>query len=465
MTHYDPTDESVKQHAVPDWFHDAKLGIFIHWGLYSVPAWAPPTGPLHDVVAKEGWQGWFGRNPYAEWYGNSVRVPGSPTAAYHAEHYGDMPYAGFAEEFNQGAAGWNPAAWAELFAQAGARYAVLTTKHHDGFLLWPSATPNPFIQGYHAQRDLVGDLTEAVRAQGLKMGLYYSGGLDWTFNDKVIADIVDLFTGVPQSQEYVEYSNAHIRELTERYAPSVLWNDIAYPAAANLPELFAFYYNSVPEGVINDRFMQGPPPGVDAADAAAAIGEGASPSGAHWDFRTPEYAVYPDIQPHKWESCRGLGFSFGYNRRETVDDMLSPVELVRSFIDVVSKNGNLLINVGPKGDGTIPAEQAERLLALGAWLKVNGEAIYGTRPWERAEGRTSDGTAVRFTRGKDAFYAVLMDTPRASRVRIEGLTVPQGAVVTLLGHEAPLAWEQEGDGLVVDLPALPEAPAHALKVA
>ena len=177
-------------------------------------------------------------------------------------------------------------------------------------------------------------------------------------------------------------------------------------------------------------------------------------------------AVYPDTRPEKWESCRGLGYSFGYNRNESVADMRSSAELVRSFVDVVSKNGNLLIGVGPTGDGSIPPEQAERLLALGDWLRVNGEAIYATRPWERAEGRASDGTPVRFTRGASALYAVLLDRPRERRVRIEGLAAPEGARLALLGHDAPLAWRREGDDVAIELPdSLPDSPAYALRVA
>ncbi|MBC8074555.1 MAG: alpha-L-fucosidase [Chloroflexales bacterium] len=465
---YDPTPQSIREHRAPGWFNDAKLGIFVHWGLYSVPGWAPTTGPLHDVVASAGWGGWFGRNPYAEWYMNSLGIAGSPTAEYHRQHYGEhFAYEQFAEQFNQGLGSWNAAEWAELFQRAGARYVVLTTKHHDGFLLWPSRTPNPFRRGYHSQRDVVGELTEAVRARTMRMGLYYSGGLDWTFNDRVIADITDLFMGVPQSRAYSEYATGHLRELIERYAPATLWNDIGYPALANLPELFADYYNAVPEGAVNDRFTQGrlPDGPVDPAAIMAEFAKNGPPAPAHFDFRTPEYAVFDEIKQEKWESCRGLGFSFGYNRNETIDNMLSSTELVRSFVDIVSKNGNLLINVGPTGDGTIPAEQRERLLALGDWLGVNGEAIYGTRPWQRAEGRTSTGTPMRFTQKDDAIYAILLDTPAAPRVTIEDLSVADGASIHLLGHDAPLAWQREGDSLTITLPErLPAAPAHALRI-
>ncbi|MFQ3633400.1 alpha-L-fucosidase, partial [Roseiflexus sp.] len=287
------------------------------------------------------------------------------------------------------------------------------------------------------------------------------------FNDRVIADIIDLFMGVPQQQEYVEYANAHWKELIDRYQPSVLWNDIGYPAAANLAELFSYYYNAVPEGVINDRFTQaatgdGPP---DPAAIMQALAQGMLPTPPHFDFRTPEYAVFPDIKIEKWESCRGLGYSFGYNRNETVDDMLSPVELVRSFVDIVSKNGNLLINVGPMGNGTIPPEQAERLEALGSWLSVNGEAIYGSRPWTRAEGTTDSSVGVRFTRQGSDLYAILLDTPPQPAVTLHDLSIPAGASVILLGHGAITA-EQHDNGLTVTLPSpLFDAPAYAIKIA
>lgn len=452
---FEPTVASIKTHTVPNWFNDSKLGIFVHWGLYSIPGWAPTTGPLPEVIARDGWQGWFRKNPYAEWYMNSLRVPGSATAAYHAETFGaDFPYARLAGMFNEQIRGWDPGSWADLFKAAGARYVVLTTKHHDGFLLWPSKQPNPFLENYHTERDLVGDLTSAVRARGMRMGLYYSGGLDWTFNDQVIADIADLFTAIPQSAAYTAYSDAHWRELIDRYAPSVLWNDIGYPSMADIPLLFSEYYNRVPEGVINDRFTQG-----------EMTAEGPRPLIKHYDFRTPEYEVFSDIRADKWECCRGLGFSFGYNRNETVESMLSPSALIHSFIDIVSKNGNLLINVGPTGDGSIPAEQAERLLALGIWLETNGEAIYNSRPFTHAGGSTNDGTAVRYTRKRDTLYAMLLGTPSRQQITIDGIHIQDGSEVKLLGHTESLQWSQDALRLTVTLPAnLDDTAAHTLRL-
>jgi alpha-L-fucosidase len=462
---YAPTLESIRHHVAPEWFHDAKLGIFIHWGLYSLPGWAPTTGSLPEVLASTGWRGWFARNPYAEWYLNSIRLPGSPSAAYHAATYGaDFAYEQFAPLFNAAAAAWDPADWAALFAAAGARYVVLTTKHHDGFLLWPSAYPNPFKPGYQTERDVVGELMAAVRAHGLQMGLYYSGGLDWTFDDHVIADIGDLFRAIPQGPEYVAYADAHIRELIDRYAPSVLWNDIGYPAAANLPALFAYYYNSVPAGAVNDRFSQVDPAAL--ATEPAAGGPVVPPQPAHFDFRTPEYTSYGEIRSEKWETCRGLGYSFGYNRNEAPEDRLTATEVIRLFVDIVSKNGNLLLNVGPRGDGTIPAEQRERLLTLGQWLVVNGPAIYATRPWVTAEGHTAEGIPVRFTQSPEAVYALLLGTPRGHQVAIESLVLDDEATVALLGHEDPLPWARAGQSVVVTLPdRLADAPAHALRLA
>lgn len=441
---YQPTWESVGQHQVPSWFHDAKLGIFIHWGLYSVPGWAPTTGELAKVVEEQGWEAWFARNPYAEWYYNSIRIPGGVSQTYHRETYGEgFSYDDFIPMFNNAVARWNPAEWAALFRRVGARYVVLTTKHHDGFLLWPSDHPNPYKAGYHAARDLVGELTEAVRAENMRMALYYSGGVDWTFNDQVVTSINDLMKAVPQQPEYVAYADAHWNELIDRYAPAILWNDIAYPAAADLPQLFARYYNTLPEGLVNNRFTQSFNIDPDAMDLMGS---------KHFDFTTPEYASYDKITEPKWEATRGIGFSFGYNRNENLDAYLSVEELVRSFVDVVSKNGNLLLNVGPMADGTIPALQRERLEGLGAWLDVNGEAIFGTRPWLVAEGHASGDIDVRFTQKADRLYATLLDIPEAGELHLDGLVAEPGMTLRLLGYDSDLVWRQTDRGLKIVIP-------------
>ncbi len=479
---YEPTRASLSAHPLPDWFNDAKFGIFVHWYPSAVVGWAPLSGELTTIVKEHGFRYWLKHNPYTEWYANSLRIPGSPAQEYHRQTYGaDFPYDGFMPMFRAASERWDGDAWADVFADAGARYVVMGTKHHDGFLLWPSWHPNPYKQDYQLERDVIGELTDAVRARGMKLGLYYSGGLDWTFNDHVLADVDDLVAAVPQQPEYAAYAESHWRELIERYEPSVLWNDIGFPYEANLLKLFADYYNAIPDGVVNDRFLQsnlGRPGSLRARLILGAIrllmplvmkrqgGLGSPSGGPPADFRTPEYSSAKGIEARKWEACRGMGYSFGYNRLERDEHLIAPETLVRSFVDMVSKNGNLLLNVGPMADGTIPEIQMRRLRAMGAWLKVNGEAIYGTRPWTRAEGQTADGTAVRFTQRGDALYAMLLDTPPAAQVVIRDLALPAVAEAHLLGNPAPVRWTQQGADVALDLPQpWPDSPAHALRFA
>lgn len=475
---YEPTKESLRAHPVPDWYQDAKLGIFVHWGLYSVPGWAPTTGEYGEMQDREGWTSWFARNPYAEWYQNSLRIEGSPTYEHHVQTYGaDFAYADLAPMFNEAIGAWDPDEWADLFERAGARYAVLTTKHHDGFLLWPSRYPNPKVEGYMADRDLVGELSEAVLRRGMRMGLYYSGGLDWTFDPTPIRDIVDLLTTVPQGEDYVAYADRHWRELIKLYRPSILWNDIGYPAAAELKTLFTEYYNEIPGGVINDRWSQfkwadskllhsRPIRAILSWAIERALSRGISPPGSGiFDFRTPEYTSFDRITIEKWESTRGIGYSFGYNKNEGPEHCISVEKLVRSFADIVSKNGNLLLNVGPMADGTIPDIQRERLLGLGQWLDANGEAIYGTRPWVHAEGRTHQGIGVRYTQNGKHLYAILLGRPKGNLVTIESLLVDEGTTLHLLGQDQALEWRQEGEDLRITLPKeLPDSPAHTLRL-
>ncbi|MFX1457490.1 MAG: alpha-L-fucosidase, partial [Promethearchaeota archaeon] len=177
---FEATQESIKKHEVPEWFHDAKFGIFIHWSLSSVPAFAITGIDLVDSM-KKGIEEHFKNNPYAEWYLNSLRISGSPTQIYHEKTYGtDFSYSDFVPIFNEEIKKWDPDEMAELFNKAGAKYVVLVTKHHDGFLLWPSDYSNPKKENYHASRDIVGELTAAVKKRGMKMGFYYSGALDWS---------------------------------------------------------------------------------------------------------------------------------------------------------------------------------------------------------------------------------------------------------------------------------------------
>lgn len=439
--HYEPALESLSQHPLPQWHADAKLGIFIHWGLYSVPGWAPLMHPTHDFTSQD----YIRNNPYAEWYLNTMRLDGSPTQAYHREHYGtNYDYYNFAAVFNKDIQKWNPDTWAKVFRDAGAKYVVLTTKHHDGFTLWPSATPNPKLPAdrQHASRDIVGELTNAVRKEGLRMGLYYSGGYDWTFVPGPIEKAADYQTVKPQGEAYGQYVDSHYHELIRRYRPAVLWNDIDYPKSGHPLEIMAEYYNLVPDGVIDDRF------GV-----------------KHSDFKSPEYQTLDKISATKWEECRGLGRSFGYNRAEGEAETIAPDKLIYLLVDIVSKNGNLLLDVGPEADGTIPAVQMSRLQALGAWLRQNGEAIYATRPWTRPDGETADGIPVRFTQANASLYVTLMGEPKASSITIKNIAPKPGSQIYMLGESDPLHWTQHNEDVEITLPGkLPGQYAYVLKM-
>ena len=449
--HYEPTFESLSRHPVPAWFLDAKLGIFVHWGPSSVPAWAPPGPSPFAIADTDGWEASFARTPYSEWYQNSLAIEGSPTQEHHRRHHPDETYADFVETFRRGTTGWDPGSWADLFAATGARYVVLITKHHDGFLLWPSSTPNPNVADWQSERDLVGDLRDAVVERGMRFGVYYSGGIDWTFGGLPITDLQSFVGAIPQSEDYAAYANAHWRELIERYEPCVLWNDIGYPTVGRSEELIAEYYNAIPDGVVNNRF--------DFMGTVAGT--------THADFLTPEYDVGGspgDLGDRAWEACRGLGSSFGYNRAEPADDLLAPTELVHLLAGIVSSGGNLLLDVGPAGDGTVSMPQAQRLLALGWWLDQCGEAVYDTRPHEVHEARTADGTEVRYTRRGDDVFAIVLGTPERSLV-VEGLRLPDDTVVTLLGNRNPVSWQTDDRGTRIELDERPaETPAVAFKL-
>lgn len=463
MTTYQPTLESLKQHPVPEWFHDAKFGIMVQWSVSSVPGWANPAGSLHEVTKKFGYEYWFKNNPYAEWYWNTLKIADSPTRAYHVKTYGEnFTYPDFKEMFNTAAAKWTPEPWVDLFARIGAKYVVLITKHHDGFTLWQSAHPNPYRSDFHADRDLVGELTYAVRARGLRMGLYYSGGPDWWFKSEPVTDLVGVANTIPQTEEYARYVGAQWRELIERYKPSVLWNDIGFPAKLDVKSLYAEYYNSVPDGVINDRALQ--------ADVSKLVKSrlgraflrwllkrvlespvtGGKPKNFHADFTTPEYTSFSKLTDYKWEATRGLGYSFGYNQNETAEHMLTVEQLIRHLVDIVSKNGNLMLSVPVRRDGTIDEDEVKTVSGVGAWLKVNGEAIYATRA---VKGDYKQGDNIYFTRSKDEkiVYAIHVGWP-LEKVELANVQAKKGSTVKMLGVDEALPWENAGGKLVIKVP-------------
>ena len=442
----DPAAPPFAGRRLPTWYDDAKFGIFIHWGPYAVPCFAPVRQDMGDLFAAGDWAEVFRSSPYTEWYLNSWALEGSDTAVHHAATYGEGTYQEFVDEFRERSRGVDVGHWADLFSAAGARYVVPVTKHHDGFLMWRSGVPNPHRDGWMADRDHIAELASAARAQGMRFGLYYSGGLDWTFEPPPIDSLRAMLANVPVSPEYCEYVVAHVDELVDRLAPSVLWNDIAWPSPLDPNDTIGRYYDRVPDGVVNDRF------------GTLAVKQGT----LHADFVTPEYST--KSSPGKWETCRGIGRSFGYNRMESEATMPSVDDMIWMLVDIVARGGNLLLNVGPTADGQIPLAQAARLTALGWWLRVNGHAIFGTRPWSRASATTADGREVRFTSSAEALHLLVQGSP-SGELRVPDVPLAEGAEVRMAGNDRVLASQVRNGELRITLPDhLPAAPVTTFTI-
>lgn len=358
----DSDDWQKLSRPMPEWFQNAPFGIFIHWGAYSVPAWAEPIGALGTI---DDDREWFTHNPYAEWYYNTIRIEGSPAQQHHREVHGGEEYDAFLDQWK--AERFDPADWAELFRFAGADYVVPTTKHHDGIALWDApgtGERNTVHRG--PGKDLIREIADAVQEKGLKLGLYYSGGLDWhvrPFPPHTTSQSVHD-SSRPKDSGYAEYAYDQVVDLVDKYRPHILWNDIEWPDAGKhfgdhgLGRLFEHFYSVNPEGIVNDRWGE-----------------------THKDYATSEYKQGLGSESEsQWENCRGIGFSFGYNRVEGPEQSLSGTELARHLTDVVSRGGHFLLNVGPKADGTIPEIQRRALTDLGEWMRTAKQHLVGALP-------------------------------------------------------------------------------------
>lgn len=468
---YQPTWDSIDKRPTPAWFTDAKFGIFIHWGVYSVPAYAP-------VIP--------GKLAYAEWYWNAMmNGKNNPKAsaiqtgtwAFHQKMYGaDFDYKDLAPQFR--AELYDPDHWASVFERSGAKYVVLTSKHHEGFTLWPNEQASKtWGRPWNAveigpKRDILGDLTKSVRNKGLKMGYYYS--------------LYEWFNPLWQSDKK-RFINEHMfpqfKDLVTKYEPSIIFSDGEWDLPSSewkSPELLAWLFNESKvksEVVINDRW-------------------GKDSRHKHGGYWTTEYTPGMQGSDHPWEESRGMGFSYGYNRAERFEHYHTSRELVIMLVDLVSRGGNLLLDIGPDADGTIPVVMEQRLLEIGQFMKVNGDAIYGTKPWKvtrqwgageqpKIEYNKEYETAYDVTKltmkqpaGKasiDAFftqkgndlYAIMPRWPESQRITIQDAGAVQS--VSLLGSDAKLKWKAGAKGAVtVDLPHLPEdlqyQPAWTLRI-
>jgi alpha-L-fucosidase len=466
-----PDWESLQKYEVPEWYKDAKFGIFIHWGVYSVPA--------------------FG----SEWYPRMMYVPGSGEYKHHLATYGPQDkfgYKDFIPMFK--AEHFDPVAWAVLFKKAGAKYVVPVAEHHDGFAMYDSGLSDWTAAKMGPHRDIVGELANAVRAEGLQFGVsshrvehnFFLGpgrSIPSDVNDPQYAAFygpahtwLSNKPGTPLDNDFTYVSSAwandwlaRAAELVEKYHPDYVFFDWWIGQASirpNLTRFAAFYYNS----------------SLKYGDHVGVI--------TYKDYAMPEHSAVLDIErgqlgeirPLYWQTDTSVSNrSWGYIKDDTFK---SPQFIVQQLIDIVSKNGNLLLNIGPRSDGTIPEPVQQVLLDVGAWLNINGEAIYGTRPWRTyGEGPTKVAAGsfhdfetgnytpedFRFTTKGEVLYAIGLGWPANGEAVIRSLALETGTApvetVALLGSDAKVQFEQRADGLHVQLPAQrPAKYAYALRV-
>ena len=466
---FKPDWDSLRGFRTPDWFRDAKFGIFIHWGPYSVPAYAN------------------------EWYSRNMYVPGNKAYEHHVKTYGPQSKFGYkdfiplfkAEKFD-------PGAWLKLFDEAGARYVVPVAEHCDGFAMYASDVTRWDASEMGPKRDVVGEIAKAARAQGLHFGLsshraehwwwYHAGrAYDSDVNDPKFAglygpaaptglpaekpnnwpDSGQLQNWMPPNKQFLNDWMARTSELIDKYSPELIYFDWWTSAPEFEPlmrDTAAYYYN---------RSAARNAPGI-IAYKGSQFAEGS----ALFDM---ERGKTDALRLTPWQSDTSVSVhSWGYAKDDTYR---TPKSLTADLIDIVSKNGNLLLNVGPRADGTIPDEIATVLRGMGAWLKVNGEAIYDTRPFKYfGEGPTLSGQVrvggqveesarkgftpqdIRFTTKGDTLYVLGLERPQDGVVLVK--TLYQGtpyldhpiAGIELLGSGA-VTWEQTPKGLAVTLPA------------
>ncbi len=448
-----PDWASLQGYRSPAWYDDAKFGIFIHWGVYSVPA--------------------FG----SEWYSRNMYKQGTKEFAHHVATYGPQSrfgYKDFVPMFK--AEHFDPAAWAALFREAGARYVVPVAEHHDGFAMYDSKLSDWTAVKKGPKRDVIGLLAKAVRGQGMRFGVsshraehdwFFDGGrhFDSDVNDPANAELygpavdhlskhdenlADDWTYV--SQAWLDDWLARTAELIDDYHPDLIYFDwwIGHPAFRNtLPTMLSYYYNdgAKRDGVVVNYKLGDFPEGAGTLDIERGQLTGIHPT--HWQTDT-------SISNESW----------GYIEHDTYK---SPTFIIHLLADVVSKNGNLMLNIGPRADGTIPQGAQDTLRSVGRWLKTNGEAIYGSKPWRVfGEGptevvggmfqdtKTKPYTAedFRFTTGNGKLYAIELGWPAKGAVTVHSIQATDKVTrVELLADGSDVAFTQDGGGLHLTLPS------------
>ncbi|XP_068189050.1 tissue alpha-L-fucosidase-like [Antennarius striatus] len=420
---YTPDWTSLDSRPLPSWYDESKFGIFVHWGVFSVPAYG----------SEWFWFNWKGRQP-----------PNPSLVKFMSENYPPgFSYPEFAPEFH--AELFDPSEWAEMFSASGAKYVVLTAKHHEGFTNWGSPNSwnwNSVDTGPH--RDLVGDLGEAVRNRSLHYGLYNSL-YEW-FNPLYLTDKKNGF----KTQEFVRHKLLpELYNMVVRYKPEVIWSDGDWEAPDtywNSTQFLAWLYNNSPVKdtvVTNDRW---------------GVGCGCKHGGF---FNCQDKYTPSQLPNHKWEKCTTVDMdSWGYRRNIRIKDVMDLPSIIKDLVYTVALGGNYLLNVGPTSDGTIPVLFEERLRGVGAWLKINGEAIYGSKPW-RVQSENNTMTVWYTSKGKTV-YAVMTAKPLKPMIQLMAPIPFPSTEVTLLGTSELLHWNQvgPGGGLNVILPELPFSPVQ-----
>ncbi len=450
---FKPEWSSLQSHQDPEWFRDAKFGIYTHWG--------PVTVGTEDGGS--------------QWYGNGMYIPGNATFISHQKKFGDQNKVGFKDLIPKlTAEKFNADEWADLFAKAGAKFAGPVAVHHDNFSMWDSQLTrwNSVKMGPH--RDITGELEKAIRAHGMKFITTFHHGFAWRYfepsfqYDGADPNNADLYTevhakGAPPSKHFQDLWLAKVYEVLNKYQPDLIWFDFEFTKIIT-PEyeqkLFATAYDWASQ---NNRTIGVCQKSRDVHKSTGIL-----------DF---ERGREDKIVPYPWltDTVVGNWFCLKNAHRKSVD------QLVTVLVDIVSKNGCLLLDVGPAVDGTIMEQDRQALLGMGGWLKVNGEAIYSTRPWKiSGEGPTQQAKAggfsensdksftsedIRFTQSKDGkiLYATALGIPKDGKIAIKSLALPAGKIseVSLLGYSGKLEWQQTPESLSVTLPS-PNNCQHAI---
>ncbi len=458
---YQPNFESLeKVSPVPEWFKDAKFGIYFHWGVYSVPAYSN------------------------EWYPRTMFIKGTPENKHHIEKYGDIsewPYNNFitgakdkqgnfvqfAPKLKSEGGKFDPEEWAQLFADAGARFAGPVAEHHDGFSMWASKV-NPWnAKDMGPKLDLVGLLTDAIRKKNMKIMLSMHHAYNITGYYEHVPKTDDpklqMLYGQQGKEKNEAFWLAKHKEIIDNYKPDIIYQDFNLHIISQsvLLQFLAYYYNKATEW--NKEVVATFKDGLNKNCALLDYERGGPPD------ITDNYWLTDDaISSSSWCYTEGIGY---YSKKQ----------VLHAFLDRISKNGNMVLNISPKADGIIPQEQKDVLLAMGSWLKKYGEAVYSTRAWEKfGEGPTRMGAAhgvmgapvagisgdVRYTRTKDnsTLFAILLGLDKGQKnIKLTSLSSDRIdckslSSVELINGEAgkylPLTFKQTAEGLVVDLPKL-----------